>query len=92
MNLPALAETAIGRIAEVNRKRPDLQDGLSGLPKVTFAAAKENVQQQYDVNGVSAAFDAAAAAVAIGFENVRKLMVSAAEKYRQIYRYTGRGT
>jgi hypothetical protein len=78
MNLPVLAETAIGKIAENNRKRPDLQHGLIELPKVTFATAKEKVQQ-FDANGVSAAFDAAAAAVATGFENIWKLVASAAD-------------
>jgi limonene-1,2-epoxide hydrolase len=78
MNLLALAETAIGRIAEGNRKRPDLQHGLTVLPKVTFATAKEKVQQ-FDANGVSAAFDAAETAVAAGLENIRKWLASAAD-------------
>lgn len=79
MDLPALAESAIGRIAEHNRKRPDLHRGLSDLPKVAFTAAKEKVQQ-FDPNGVSAGFDAAAAAVAVGFENIRKWVASVADR------------
>jgi hypothetical protein len=76
MNLPALAETAIARIAEGNRTRPDLQHGLTDLPKVSFAAAKDKLQQ-FDQNGVGAAFDVAAAAVADGLETFSKRVAAA---------------
>jgi GTPase-associated system helical domain len=79
MNLPGLAEASIARIAESNRKRPDLQRGLSDFPKVSFAAAKEKLQQ-FDQNGVGAAFDAAGAAVAAGFDNIKKRLEAASDQ------------
>ncbi len=64
MDLPVLAEHAIGRIAEVNRKRPNLSQHIpAATPKVDFSAAMAKVQQQPDWSGVAAAFGLAAEAV-----------------------------
>jgi hypothetical protein len=46
---------------------------------VAFAAAKEKVQQQFDANGVAAAFDAAAAAVGAGLESMRMRLAAAVD-------------
>lgn len=76
MNLPALAEGAIARIAENNRMRPNLQHGFNDLPKVTFATAKEKLQQ-FNATGLSEAFDTAAAAIDVGFDHIGKRLAAA---------------
>lgn len=79
MDLRGLAEIAIKRIAEENRKRPNLQQVLGNVSPVSFAAAKEKLQQ-WDQNGVGAAFDVAGTAVAATLENLRKQLGTVTER------------
>lgn len=61
MDLSGLAEKAIGRIANTNRRRPNLTEhSKPTVGKIDFAQAKAKMVQPLDWNGVQAAFDSAA--------------------------------
>jgi GTPase-associated system helical domain len=88
MNLESLGESAIARIADAYRQRPELHElGLTALAKVTFAKAKTQLQQQFDANGVSTAFDLAAEEAGLTLDSITKqltAMFNAANKFTAI--------
>lgn len=71
LDLIALAENAIARIAEKNRERPNLQSAKLDAPKIGFAKAKEKLTT-IDAVGIGATFDAAAEAINLSLSNMVK--------------------
>jgi GTPase-associated system helical domain len=77
MDLGALAETAIARIAEAQRARPT-------RPKLTFKKAKEALSQ-FDTAGVSNAFDSAAEAINSAFASSDRFIAIQDEELEMLW-------
>ena len=87
MDLCALAESAIDRIAEACRQRPTLQDDSPSEPlDLDFKKAGNKVRQTQDWDSIAAAFTLAAGDVRTAMEAAAERQASASQAVNQFVR------
>jgi len=63
IDMKSEAERAVFELADGARRRPDLRNRLSKVPKVDFSPAVAKVKEKFDADGLAAAFPSAAESV-----------------------------